>query len=144
VAGRTPRRVIGHQGNLSRPDYGTMEDHLAVLMALDNGGTAVVHADFLRPAAAATHGDDRLRIAGSEGVVEVRDYKCTLTTRGKGEVDITDTVQVRPISLELLAALCGEKSDWFSTQQSLSTAALLLHARDATDSGSWVEIHNKP
>jgi predicted dehydrogenase len=140
VTGRRIRRAVGHQGNLSHRELGTMEDHLSVLLELDNGGTGVVHADFLRPAAAATHGDDRMRVAGSEGVVEVRDERCRLTTRDQAERDITDSVAVRPMHLELLAALRGEKSAWFSTEQSLEMARTLLHARDATDSGRWVSV----
>jgi predicted dehydrogenase len=138
VTGRKIRRAIGRQGNLSHPEMGSMEDHLSVLLELDNGATGVVHADFLRPAAAATHGDDRMRIAGSNGVVEVRDERCWLTTTGEAEREITGEVTVRPIHLELLAALRGEKSSWFSTELSLGTAQTLLHARDATDGQRWV------
>jgi len=140
VTGRRIRGAIGRQGNLSRPEMGTMEDHLSVLLELDNGGTGVIHADFLRPAAAATHGDDRLRVAGSEGVVEVRDDLCKLITRGQSETDITASGAVLPIHLELLSALRGESSPWYSTDQSLATAKVLLHARDATDQRRWVAI----
>jgi predicted dehydrogenase len=140
VTGRRIRRAIGRQGNLSHPELAEMEDHLSVLLELDNGATGVVHADFLRPAAAATHGDDRMRVAGSEGVVEVRDGRCKLITRRQGETDLTDQTPVRPIHLELLAALCGEGSQWYSTAQSLATARTLLHARDATDANRWVDL----
>jgi hypothetical protein len=44
-----------------------------LLFRLANGGTATCHLDFLRPESAHTHGDDRLRIAGSEGVLEAED-----------------------------------------------------------------------
>jgi hypothetical protein len=37
---------------------------------LDNGGTAALHMDYCRPATAPTHGDDRLRLAGTMGVAE--------------------------------------------------------------------------
>jgi predicted dehydrogenase len=140
VAGRRLTKVIGHQGNVSKPDYGSMEDHLAVLIELDNGGTGVVHADFLRPQAASSHGDDRLRIAGSKGVLEVRDGRCKLITFDKPEADITDSGTCRPMHLELLAALRGEKNPWYSTEKSLATAEILLHARDATDGQKWVRL----
>lgn len=138
ITGLKIKKVIGRQGNLSRPDYGSMEDHLALLMELENGATGVVHADFLRPAAAPTHGDDRIRIAGSRGVIEVRDGRCKLIAEGQPEIDITDRVQVRPIHLELLAALRGENSEWYSTAVSLATAEILLHAREACDHQTWV------
>ena len=116
-------------GNLSRPDYGAMEDHVIGLFGLKNGGHAVVHADFLRPASAPSHGDDRLRIAGSLGVVEVRAGRCVLIG-DEGEIDITDSVEVRPIETEMLAATRGEDSV-YSTPESLEIAEVLLRASDA-------------
>jgi len=139
VTGRKIAGIFGRQGNLARPDYGTAEDHLAVLMELDNGATAVAHADFLRPAAAPTHGDDRIRIAGSKGVIEARDGKCKLITQEQGETDITDQARVLPIHEELLAGLRGQ-SKWFSTTLSLDTAELLLHVRDAVDGQKWIKL----
>lgn len=139
ITGQKIVRVCGRQGNLSKPDYGTMEDHLAVLMELDNGATAVVHADFLRPAAAASHGDDRIRIAGSNGLLEVRGERCLLMTQDQVETDLTNLADARPLHIELLAGLQGQ-SQWFSTELSLATAEVLLHARDAVDAEKWISI----
>ena len=119
-------------GNLSRPDYGAMEDHVVGLFGLENGGHAVVHADFLRPANAPSHGDDRLRIAGSLGVVEVRGGRCLLIGEA-GEIDISDSAEVRPIEDEMLAATRGEDSV-YSTAESLEIAEVLLRANDANQS----------
>jgi len=47
-----------------------MEDNATVVLKLDNGGSASARLDYCRPPTAPTHGDDRLRVAGSEGVVE--------------------------------------------------------------------------
>ncbi len=131
------KRAIGTGGNISRPDYDSMEDHVAALFELNNGGTAIVHADFLRPHSAPSHGDDRLRIAGSQGVVEVRDGRCLLISGPEGERDITDSVQGRPVHEELLAAIRGESTEFYSTQESLEIAAILLQSRDAADTHSW-------
>jgi predicted dehydrogenase len=134
VTGLHPTRVTGRQGKVTK----IAEDHVAVLMEMTGGATVVVHADFLRPDAA-THGDDRLRIAGSEGVLEIRDGRCHLTTRTSAQADITDSVGVQPIHLELLAGMRGE-SQWFSTGLSLATAEVLLHARDAVDGENWIDL----
>ena len=131
------KRATGTGGNLSRPGYGSMEDHVAALFELANGGTALVHADFLRPQSAPTHGDDRLRIAGTRGVVEVRDGRCLLIEGAEGERDITDSVRDRPVHEELLAALRGESTEFYSTKESLEIASVLLQARDAADSHDW-------
>ena len=130
-------RVVGTGGNVSRPDYDSMEDHVCAMFELENGGTALVHADFLRPQSAPTHGDDRLRIAGSLGVVEVRDGRCILISGEDGERDITDCVEGRPVHEELLAALRAESKEFYSTKESLEVAAILLGARDAADERAW-------
>jgi len=57
------------------------------------------------------------------------------------EVDITDSVQAKPMHAELLAAIGGETTDLFSTAASLETAEILLCARQAADSRNWVNIH---
>jgi predicted dehydrogenase len=140
-SGQEFRRVIGVQGNLAKPDYGTMEDHCVALFELANGGSAVVHADYLRPKQASSHGDDRLRIAGSKGVVEVRDGRCHLITNDTAETDITDTMPTRPVHEELLLALRGQSTEFYSTAQSLRSAEILLRARDAADARQWCDYH---
>jgi predicted dehydrogenase len=129
-------RVIGVQSNVSKPDYEEMEDHCVALWELSNGGSAVVHADFLRPTSAPTHGDDRLRVAGSSGVVEVRADRCVLIGAA-GERDITESVNVRRVDEELLAAVRGESSEFYSTTESLAMAEILLRAREAADAREW-------
>ncbi len=132
------RRVIGRSGNLSQPTFGSMEDHCTATFEMENGATGIVHADFLRPPTAPTHGDDRLRIAGSKGVVEVRAGRC-LFIGADGESDVTDTVSVQPIHLELVAAIRDDKRDLYSTEHSLEISGVMLHARDAADRQMWVD-----
>ena len=131
----------GLQGNLSRPDYGEMEDHVALLAQMSDGVTGVITADYLRPAAAPTHGDDRLRIAGTQGIVEVMDGVCTLVTAdaapaiiGQGEATAL------AVASEYVAALRGGGSSFFSTTEILRMARALLAARDAVDSAQVVRL----
>ncbi len=140
VTGKRYARVTGRHGNLSHPELPQMEDHTVNLYEFHGGGTAVVHSDFLRPAKAPTHGDDRLRIVGSKGQLEVINEKCVLITNDQPPRDITQSVAPRPAAEELLAAAMGESDAVFSTPQSLYIADVLLHSRDAADRQAWVEI----
>ena len=133
-------QVCANHANLTKQSYCTMEDHCAAMFRLSNGATAMVHADFLRPEAAASHGDDRLRIAGANGVLEIREGRCLLTTHAEAEQDITDTVQPLPIHRELLNAVARGGDDLYSTAESLAVAATLLAARDAADQQSIRDI----
>jgi predicted dehydrogenase len=140
TTGQGAVRVCGRQANLSRPDGGRAEDHAVAVLELDRGATALVHADYLRPAKAETHGDDRIRIAGSTGLVEVRDGRCILVSDTRQAQDITDQVSPKPVHRELLDALLGPPSDLYNTAASLATARILLHARDAADTFSVIDV----
>jgi predicted dehydrogenase len=125
--------VTAQHANVTRPDYGEMEDHCAALYTLGGHATGLVHGDLLRPAAAPTHGDDRLRVVGSIGQLEVRDNRCTLITHDQGPQDITDTASPRPLHVELLDAALSQTDAPFSTAHSLELARILLTTRDAAD-----------
>ncbi len=71
VSGLEFREIAAHHANLAHPDFGECQDIATVQAKLSNGALAVFNFDYLRPAQAKTHGDDRLRIAGTKGVLEV-------------------------------------------------------------------------
>jgi len=79
-----------------------------------------------------------LRIAGRDGIVEIRDRRCRLLGPDGQERDVTDLAPTRPMHVELLDALSGENPDLYSTNESLQTARVILHARDAADRQTWL------
>jgi predicted dehydrogenase len=58
------------QSRIGWPELGVRENTASIVFRLDNGGTATLNCDYLRPGKAPSHDDDRLRIAGTKGVVE--------------------------------------------------------------------------
>jgi predicted dehydrogenase len=70
TSGRSFREVASFMGRPQFSESGSMETSTATCLRLDNGGTATLHMDYCRPATAPTHGDDRLRLAGTRGVAE--------------------------------------------------------------------------
>ena len=140
VTGLPIRACFGLHGNLSRPDYGSFEDHCVATLRLEGGATAVVHADYLRPAAAPTHGDDRLRVAGSAGVLEIRDRRCLLITADAGPRDITDTADDSPPHAAMLRAALEGDTTHYSTAATLELARVLLTCRDAADKQRWMKV----
>jgi predicted dehydrogenase len=79
-------QAAAYQSNAAHPDLRDMEDNATIALKLDNGGSASARLDYCRPAAAPTHGDDRLRVAGSEGVIESLESgeQVTLITQAEG------------------------------------------------------------
>ena len=57
--------------------------------SLEGGAIGAMNLDFYRPAGAASHGDDRVRCVGTEGVLEVQGGKITL-------ISPTETREIQP------------------------------------------------
>ena len=80
--------VCSSEGNSG---YGDLEITAAGNFILEDGIIATMTADYLRPGAAPSHGDDRLRIAGSSGVLEVIHNKVVLINQnGEKEIELLD------------------------------------------------------
>ncbi|MBV8780803.1 MAG: Gfo/Idh/MocA family oxidoreductase [Phycisphaerae bacterium] len=141
VAGKPFTRISGTQGNISRRSMPAMQDHVAVVGDLKGGGAAVAHADFLRPDATATHADDRIRVAGTQGIIEVRGDRAELLDRDGHVSDITNAAIRTPgIGITLYETARGKPSPFFSTAQSIASARMLLRARDAVEKREWLMI----
>jgi predicted dehydrogenase len=118
-------------GNVAKPELRpAMEDHVTATLRLPDGGTGIVHADFLNPPGSPRHDQDRLRVVGSRGQVVVEDERCLLTTDGPLR-DVTERGEpAASVEERLLAAAVGEKDPDFNTAASLRSAALLVEARE--------------
>jgi predicted dehydrogenase len=141
VSGQEYTQVAAFQGNKAHPQTPGCEDHAGLLFRLANGGTATCHLDFLRPESAPTHGDDRLRIAGSEGVLEVSDLDnrvLLISAKGKvGELPLPSPVE---LFATFIAHLRGEGEPLVSAQDAFTMTRICLRARDAADTGVWVKL----
>lgn len=84
TSGRELVEAVSFQNRIGFPELGDMENTTGTLFRLDNGGVAVLRMDYLRPETAPTHGDDRIRLAGTRGIVEYQESTgVTLVTRSR-------------------------------------------------------------
>ena len=107
TTGREFVQVMACHGNIGHPAYGDLEDQGQVLALLDNGGSASARLDYCRPAKAPTDGDDRLRLAGSKGVIETGNL---LDAERGGPLLLTDDAE--PRILEVPAVEEGPMTDF--------------------------------
>ena len=97
TSGREIVETIAFQSRVGYPELGDMENTTATLFRLDNGGTAALRMDYLRPETAPTHGDDRPRLAGTEGVLEYQAATgLTLVTRKEKPRVVSDLPPGQP------------------------------------------------
>lgn len=148
--------VTGHHGNKAHPAYPGCEDHAGVLLKLANGGTALCNLDYLRPASASTHGDDRLRMAGSEGVLEVigsQERAVIISSAlppdaSPGASNEASSSGGRELELpapidflaDFIAELRGEGTHIISNHDALHLTRVCLLARQAADQARWLSI----
>ncbi len=87
LSGEKYTELVG--ASISRLDNGNngdMDITSAAQFIMTNDVISTVTADMYRPAGAATHGDDRVRIVGTKGIVEVTDGKVTLIAENEPAV----------------------------------------------------------
>lgn len=141
VSGQDFARVAAWESNKAHPDYPGCEDNVGLVFRLKNGGTATCHLDYLRPANAPTHGDSRLRVVGSEGVLEVFEVgnrTNLISTKGtNGDLPLPPAVDLFE---KFVGAMRGQGEPLVSAEDSLSISRVCLKARDASDQDKWVEL----
>jgi predicted dehydrogenase len=104
---------------------------------------ATASIDYLRPAAASTHGDDRVRVAGTEGVIEVRGGQ-VLLTNAEGEQALAADCP-RQIFADFLGHVLGKGEALISSQDTLAVTRACLLARESADQAMPLSFgHNPP
>ena len=123
--------------------YGDLEVTSQVMLTMAGGVCAQVSADYLRPANAATHGDDRVRAAGTDGVIEVRGDQVWLIN---ADNDGSAPVPLRSCPMifeDFIYTLEGSGTGLLDLEQSLEDSRLALLARDAADQNRVLDAaHN--
>ena len=136
TSGREFTRAMGFAANTGHPELGELEDHACVALKLDNGGSAALRLDYCRPAAAPTHGDDRLRLAGSRGVIEslACGAQVTLITAAEGPRELP--LPAAPDQfVNFVRAIRGEEPCEVPAEDCFRMTEIVLRLRDAADRG---------
>lgn len=102
---------------------------------MEGGVVASVNVDYYRPTGAQTHGDDRVRCVGTNGVVEVRDGKIIL-------INADGTSVITPTEApELLESFIDGK-DAISAEEIFYLTKVAIIARDSADLKKAIKIED--
>lgn len=119
---------------------GELEMTSLISMGLAGDVPAYVHADYCRPAHAPTHGDDRIRVAGTKGVLEVREDKVFLINESDtGEIPVPNQTPV-PIFDGFLEVLEGSEDPLYRDCDGLYSTCVALSARESADTGRLISL----
>lgn len=143
IGGRRFTEVASMQSRVGFPEIGNMQNVTASIFRLDNGGTATLHMDYLRPHTASGHGDDRLRVVGSHGIVEYQEATgVTLITDREGPRTILDLPPQQSVFLEYLQTVYQNARPQLSWPEIVAVNEATLAAHMAAAQHRWIEIAN--
>lgn len=142
TTGLEVRRVGGFHSNLAHSDYAGVQDNVAISLELEGGATASITMDFLRPETAPTHGDDRLRIAGSKGILETMDPdgSVELVTERNPPRQIERLSPPASLFPDFVAELRGRGTHLIGPDEALRVTKICIVATEAADNGRVLSI----
>lgn len=124
--------VTASHSRVSNGGNGDLEATALMMFEGENGKIASVSADYLRPSAAPTHDDDRIRVVGTKGIVEVRQGKVYLLSDG-GEEVLENTLPEHQLFEEFALEISGEGVCRVSAKETFDVTEIALIARQSAD-----------
>jgi len=119
--------------------HGELESSGACLFRLSNSGAGLVSFDYFRPRSAPTHGEDRLRLAGEKGVIDVLGGQAGICTN---DVPPRQLPQEEPVSIfqEFIRHIEAGSPLRMSAEEAFTVSELSLRAREAADTGVSIRV----
>ena len=142
ILGDVFTEVQGREGTTARPDFPACGSQAAFVLTMQNGGVASVTLDYLRPETAPTHGDERLRIAGTRGVIETAliEQKVTLISRRQSTAHASPDPRQTDIFTQFARSLRGEGPPPLTLHEACRITEIAIKAQQAADSKAVVSV----
>ncbi len=119
-------------------EHGELEVTALAHFTLTNEVFASVTLDYLRPEKAPAHDDDRLRLVGTEGIMEIRDGKVFLLSGEGGGAQELPLSPGGDIFSDFLRQVRGEGAALVTAEDSFYITEAALAARRSADEGRVV------
>jgi predicted dehydrogenase len=133
--------VAAFHGNGGTPEFGETEDHASLLLGCSNGASATARLDYLRPHTAPTHGDDRLRIAGGDGILEaVGAEPELLLVTNKKEPHRIKPEPTSNLFVDFVESIKQDRSSRIPAEDCFYITEVVLKARQAADEKRLIEL----
>ncbi len=127
------KTVFAAHSNIGNRGHGELEATALCLFTFGNHVAGSVNLDYLRPSTAATHGDDRIRVAGTEGVIEVRDGQALLISNRRAGTQVLKHGKPRSFFGDFLKQISGRGECLVSADDAFAMTEACLLARKSAD-----------
>lgn len=126
--------VSSMQDNHNNNDHGDLEMTSVCSMELEDHVLVNINSDYYRPRTAPTHGDDRLRIVGTEGVLQIIDNHLTcIDKNGEHEIELMTPPDLFGDCLRMI-----ENEDFSQNMDGIECTRISLLARESADQGGKI------
>jgi predicted dehydrogenase len=140
TSGRSFSQAASFQGHVAFPELGDMQNATATIFRLDNGGTATLRMDYFRPASVKGHGDDRLRLAGTRGIVEYQEETGVTVIGPSGKRTLTTLPRAGSVFADFLQSTYLDAKPALTWHDILAANQATMAAHEAAESGRVVVI----
>jgi predicted dehydrogenase len=134
------RSVHARHSSQHNRDHGDLETSGVVTLELTDEVLATVSVDYYRPETAPTHGDDQLRVVGTDGVITVRDEEVYLINDGHEGERRLQQESGGSIFPDFLSMLAGESECLITAEESFRATEVCLKARESADEGTTISL----
>jgi predicted dehydrogenase len=139
-SGVTFRSVYATHSTLYNREQGDLEVSALCHFTLANAVYASASLDYFRPVSAPTHGDDRVRVVGTEGVIEVQGGEVFLINEeAEGEQCLAPACD-KQIFQDFVMHVAGETTALLDAQDTFIVTEACLLARQSADEGRIVKF----
>ena len=125
--------VFASHSRLCNQGHGDLEVAASCHFTLTNEVAASITIDYFRPESALSHDDDRLRVVGTDGIIEVKDGHVYLLNADNDGQESLPFVAERGIFADFVAQIRGLGQCLVSAEDSFYDARAALLARQSAD-----------
>ncbi|MCI8361103.1 MAG: Gfo/Idh/MocA family oxidoreductase [Clostridiales bacterium] len=140
LTGRKCTEVYAKQTTLGNGGHGELETAAALLLELEGGLPAHVNIDYGRPQNAPSHGDDRVRLVGTKGVLEVRGDRVFLINDRQDGREPVENMTPEPIFDGFIRLLQGSDDPMYAGCDGLTATRVCLAARESAGLGRPIAL----
>ncbi len=127
------KTVFATHSNMGNCGHRELEATALCLFTFGNQVAGSVNLDYLRPSTAPTHGDDRIRVAGTDGVIEVRDGQALLLNNHGDGNQVLKQGKARSFFGDFLKQVAGKGECLVSADDAFAMTEACLLARKSAD-----------
>lgn len=138
LSGKKFKSVFARHSRLYNNNHGDLETTAFCSFVMEDEIFATVNIDYLRPATAPTHDDDRIRIVGTKGILEIASAKVYLLSD-----ETKETVEILPenppiVFLDFIKEIRGNGRCLISAEDSFYLTYISLLARQSADENKLI------